>query len=265
MQENKLCEMKSVVVLQNNTEEAENIARGLFNAFKILLATDDCDKAVDEAIKSRADFLISGLILKRGDAVNVLNRIKNSGGKTQCVIVTVVSNGEMINDVMYAGARGYFLKPVDINLLKRKLFELANRSITFIPPVQIQKNNAGSNTNSVIDERITRIFIGIGIPPHIKGYSYLREGVKLAVFNPDLINNVTKKLYPMISEKFCTTPSKVERAIRHAIEVAWNKGRTESINSLFGVRVYNQNERPTNSEFIALIADRILLDQAANM
>lgn len=265
MYEGKLNEMKSIVILQSNKEEADFIANGLINNFKILLATDNCDKAVDEAIKNRADFLISGLILKDGDAVNVLNRIKNSGGKTQCVIVTVVSSGEIINDVMSAGARGYFVKPIDINLLKRKLFELSNKLASYIPPFQQQNSMPNANSNRAIDERITRIFIGIGIPPHIKGYAYLREGVKLSVFNPDLINNVTKKLYPMISEKFCTTPSKVERAIRHAIEVAWNKGRIDAINSLFGVRVYNPNERPTNSEFIALIADRILLDQAASM
>ena len=111
-----------------------------------------------------------------------------------------------------------------------------------------------------LDEKISRIFIGMGIPPHIKGYAYLREGVKLAVGDPELINSVTKKLYPMIGERYKTTASKVERAIRHAIEVAWNKGRIDAINSLFGVRAYSESEKPTNSEFIALIADRMLLD-----
>jgi len=116
-----------------------------------------------------------------------------------------------------------------------------------------------------IEERISRIFIGMGIPPHIKGYGYLREGVKLTVGCPELINCVTKKLYPMIGEKFSTSASKVERAIRHAIEVAWNRGKVEVFNALFGVRAYNENERPTNSEFIALIADRLLLDEAGNL
>ena len=101
----------------------------------------------------------------------------------------------------------------------------------------------------------------MGIPPHIKGYGYLREGVKLAVVKPEIINSITKKLYPTIGEKFGTSASKVERAIRHAIEVAWNKGRIESFNALFGVKIYSENEKPTNSEFIALIADRLLLDE----
>ena len=102
----------------------------------------------------------------------------------------------------------------------------------------------------------------MGIPPHIKGYAYLREGVKMAVKSPDIINNITKKLYPGIGKKFDTSPSKVERAIRHAIEVAWNRGRIDSINSVFGVRAYVGSEKPTNGEFIALVADKMILEGA---
>ena len=113
-----------------------------------------------------------------------------------------------------------------------------------------------------LEEKISKIFINVGIPPHIKGYSFLREGVKMAVEDPDIINNITKKLYPMIGEKYSTTASKVERAIRHAIEVAWNRGRIENINNLLGVRAYVGAEKPTNGEFIALVADKMLLEKA---
>jgi two-component system response regulator (stage 0 sporulation protein A) len=113
-----------------------------------------------------------------------------------------------------------------------------------------------------LDEKISKIFISVGIPPHIKGYSYLREGIKLAVNTPEVINNITKKLYPLIGEKYCTSPSKVERAIRHAIEVAWSRGRINNINELFGVQTYLTGEKPTNGEFIALIADKMLLEGA---
>ena len=112
-----------------------------------------------------------------------------------------------------------------------------------------------------LEEKISKIFINVGIPPHIKGYSFLREGVKMAVEDPDIINNITKKLYPMIGEKYSTTASKVERAIRHAIEVAWNRGRIENINNLLGVRAYVGAEKPTNGEFIALVADKMLLEK----
>lgn len=115
-----------------------------------------------------------------------------------------------------------------------------------------------------LDEKISNIFISIGIPPHIKGYNYLREGIKYAVAEPNIINNVTKELYPKIANHFDTTPSKVERAIRHAIEVAWNRGRIDAINAIFGVRVYIGTEKPTNSEFIALVADKLILEGIVN-
>ena len=100
----------------------------------------------------------------------------------------------------------------------------------------------------------------MGIPAHIKGYQFLIEAIKLAMENPDIINSIPKKLYPTIAEKFDTSASKVERAIRHAIEVAWNRGKIENINSIFGLTVYTSNEKPTNGEFIALVADKMLLD-----
>ena len=126
----------------------------------------------------------------------------------------------------------------------------------------IIKDTSFEKKRNTLDEKISKIFISVGIPPHIKGYYYLREGVKMAVGNPDVINNITKQLYPMIGEKYQTTASKVERAIRHAIEVAWNRGRIETINTLLGIRAYVGNEKPTNGEFIALIADKMLLEGA---
>ena len=111
-----------------------------------------------------------------------------------------------------------------------------------------------------MEEKITNIFITVGIPAHIKGYQYLREAIKLAIDNPDIINSITKKLYPAIATKFQTSASKVERAIRHAIEVAWNRGKIENINSVFKIKVYDTNEKPTNGEFIALVADKMLIE-----
>jgi two-component system response regulator (stage 0 sporulation protein A) len=100
----------------------------------------------------------------------------------------------------------------------------------------------------------------VGIPAHIKGYQFLREAIKMAIDSPEIINSITKRLYPEVAGRFETSPSKVERAIRHAIEVAWNKGKIENINSLFGVKVYSSNEKPTNGEFIALVADKMMLE-----
>lgn len=114
-----------------------------------------------------------------------------------------------------------------------------------------------------VDEKISNIFISVGIPAHIKGYQFLREAIKLTIEDPNIINSITKRLYPAIAEKFDTSASKVERAIRHAIEVAWSRGKIDNINMIFGLKIYNPNEKPTNGEFVALIADKICLEGIA--
>ena len=113
-----------------------------------------------------------------------------------------------------------------------------------------------------LDERLSNIFITVGIPAHIKGYQFLREAVKMAIEEPEIINSITKQLYPSIADRFATSASKVERAIRHAIEVAWNRGKIENINNVFGIKIYDSNEKPTNGEFIALVADKMLMEGA---
>lgn len=111
-----------------------------------------------------------------------------------------------------------------------------------------------------IDRQISKIFVSIGIPPHIKGYQYLRTAIKMCVKDTGIISSITKRLYPDVAKEYDTTPSKVERAIRHAIEVCWNRGKIDHINNIFGSQVFTKNDRPTNGEFIALLADKLLLD-----
>ena len=111
-----------------------------------------------------------------------------------------------------------------------------------------------------MDKQISQIFVSIGIPPHIKGYQYLRTAIKMCVKDSTIISSITKRLYPDVAQEHATTPSKVERAIRHAIEVCWNRGKIDSINNIFGSQVFTKNDRPTNGEFIALLADKLLLD-----
>ncbi len=114
-----------------------------------------------------------------------------------------------------------------------------------------------------IDERLQKILIMVGIPSHIKGSKFLRDAIKVSIGNPDMINNITKKLYPSIASLNNTSPSKVERAIRHAIEVSWNRGKIENINNIFGLKVFSKGEKPTNGELIALLADKIMLEISA--
>jgi two-component system response regulator (stage 0 sporulation protein A) len=111
-----------------------------------------------------------------------------------------------------------------------------------------------------IERNVSEIFMLIGIPPHIKGHKFLREAIKLAVVTPNIITGITKELYPCVANCFATTPSKVERAIRHAIEVCWNRNKIDKINDVFGCAAFSQHDRPTNGEFIALLADRLLLN-----
>ena len=114
--------------------------------------------------------------------------------------------------------------------------------------------------DKLLDERLANIFISAGIPPHIKGYQFLREAVKQAVTDPSMINNITKMLYPAVAERFNTSPSKVERAIRHAIEVAWSRGKIENINNIYGIKIFSRGDKPTNGELIALVSDKLLIE-----
>lgn len=263
----------TVVILQNSEEEAQAIAENLSKHFKVLIATDNYLKALEVINSSNVNFFVTALMLKQTDGISVIKQVKQNSFFTSCIVLSVVENGDLVSEVLSVGADYYMIKPINYETLieRMKSFKktavkpsnLTNTSNT--PQLQTQAKGEQTKNKIVLDEKISRIFIGIGIPPHIKGYGYLREGVKLAVDKPELINCVTKKLYPMIGERFATTPSKVERAIRHAIEVAWNKGRIEAFNSLFGVRAYSENEKPTNSEFIALIADRLLLDNVSEV
>ena len=158
------------------------------------------------------------------------------------------------------GADDYVAKPCQKEMLKKRILSLVANKVAdkfaMLEKTDI-KNNYRTKT---LDERITSVFHIVGIPAHIKGYQFLREGIKMAIENPSIINSITKQLYPSIAEKYDTTPSKVERAIRHAIEVSWNRGKIENINSLFGLKIYASREKPTNGEFIALVADKMLIE-----
>ncbi|MBR2479934.1 MAG: hypothetical protein IKB56_01365 [Clostridia bacterium] len=117
-----------------------------------------------------------------------------------------------------------------------------------------------TSKEKLLDERLANIFISAGIPPHIKGYQFLREAVKQAVTDPSMINNITKMLYPAVAQRFNTSPSKVERAIRHAIEVAWSRGKIENINNIYGIKIFSRGDKPTNGELIALVSDKLLIE-----
>lgn len=250
---------KSIVVLESNA--------GLLNELKtaieeqtgnrVVYAGDDGEVGIRQILQLKPDLVIVGMFLKGCDGCVVIREAVKGNVQTK-FIATGVPSDSLMERAMSVGAEYYLVKPFTLSSALERIEEVLSES----KPKGDGKDYYKAKKRPVtIDEKISDIFIAIGIPPHIKGYSYLREGIKTMVDNPVIINNVTRGLYPGIAKKFNTTPSKVERAIRHAIEVAWNRGRTDAISAVFGTRVYLGTEKPTNSEFIALVADKLILEK----
>ncbi|MCM1043207.1 MAG: sporulation transcription factor Spo0A [Corallococcus sp.] len=202
--------------------------------------------------EKQADVVITDVVMSGEDGFALIEKYRN----VKFIVASELKSEVFIVKALECGAPYYLIKPIEYKLLEQRINQLASGAGRTGGKIIRQK----SVSEKTLDERISNIFVSVGIPAHIKGYQFLREGIKLAVDNPPIINAITKSLYPTIAQKFDTTPSKVERAIRHAIEVAWNRGKIENINSLFGVKVYSSADKPTNGEFIALLADKMLLE-----
>ena len=247
---------KRTIFLLQDTKENNDKLNGLFSAeedYEVVGYTTDGISGISAICDKKPNFVILDIVLAGYDGLCVIDRIKTSGVPTKIIVLSALTTEDVISKAVSCGADYFMAKPYDFKILKERIDQLANGNSQF---------NRVVKRDVTLDEKISKIFINVGIPPHIKGYSFLREGVKMAIENPSIINNITKKLYPMIGEKYDTSASKVERAIRHAIEVAWNRGRIDTINSILGVRAYIGAEKPTNGEFIALIADKMLLEKA---
>ena len=247
----------NVLLANENTEESNLISEKLTNdkLSCVVQMTTSGKEAIEFASKIDFDLVVLDLVLADEDGFEVIEFLKNQGSKAKIIVFSALSSDTFIRKATGLGVDYYMLKPISYDVLKKRAFELLEENNS-------QSSSVLSKTDSdkEIEEKITNIFITVGIPAHIKGYQFLREAIKLAMENPNIINSITKKLYPSIAERFETSASKVERAIRHAIEVAWNRGKIENINSIFGLTVYSNNEKPTNGEFIALVADKMLLD-----
>ncbi|MBQ8426660.1 MAG: sporulation transcription factor Spo0A [Clostridia bacterium] len=246
---------KTIFILQDSKEFVENLKEYFLstNEFDVVGVATDGIIAIQMIAEKKPQILITELVVSGYDGLMVINKIREIDKNIKILVLSAICRDEIVQKTMALGADYFIAKPCDFGVLKDRILEMNQK---------VSENTLLENSRKEkLDEKISKIFINVGIPPHIKGYSFLREGVKMAVNEPDIINNITKKLYPKIGEKFETTPSKVERAIRHAIEVAWNRGRIDSINNILGVRAYIGAEKPTNGEFIALVADKMLLER----
>lgn len=249
---------KQTVFLLQDTKELNEELFKLFSGdefFEVVGMANDGAKGLAFIESQKPQIVITELVLAGIDGLCVINKIKELKLPTKILVLSALCREEIITKAINAGANYFMAKPFNPALLRERMLDFEEK------PIEEGIVVSGAHKTS-LDEKISKIFINVGIPPHIKGYSFLREGVKMAVEDPEIINNITKKLYPMIGEKYATSASKVERAIRHAIEVAWNRGRIESINAILGVRAYVGAEKPTNGEFIALVADKMLLEKA---
>ncbi len=246
----------SVILLESNGAVLSQLKAGLMERedVHILYAGDDGDEGIKQILRLKPNLVIVGMFLKGTDGCGVIRAVKKTWADAK-IIATGFPNDDLIERAMSEGAIYYLVKPFTTATALERIQELMKDKPREESEVAVRARRAVT-----LEEKISEIFISIGIPPHIKGYGYLREGIKLTVEKPYVINSVTKELYPTIAKKFSTTASKVERAIRHAIEVAWNRGRIDAINAIFGARIYLGTEKPTNSEFIALVADKLMLE-----
>lgn len=250
------------LLLANDNTDESNLISDKFTNDEFISKIDIVSNGKDasELIeKNQYDLVILDLVLQEIDGFELIETIKNKNPSTKIIVMSSLSSDAFIKKVTSLGVNYFMLKPVNADILRKRSIELLSEE-TETKAISYAVKNSNFEFNKEIEEKITDIFITVGIPAHIKGYQFLREAIKLAMENPDIINSITKKLYPSIAERFDTSASKVERAIRHAIEVAWNRGKIENINNIFGLTIYTSNEKPTNGEFIALVADKMLLD-----
>ncbi len=216
-----------------------------------------CQKNGAELLKliedTNPDVVVMDAFLQHIDAVGVISRLnlKEPSNRPILIIISGIDNANFEREILKSGVDYYFLKPIDAQMVAQRIIQLTSWKDVGVSA----KKEAPQDLNVII----TEILHQIGVPAHIKGYRYVREAIKLTVENPEMLNSVTKILYPTVAKSFKSTSSRVERAIRHGIETAWDRGDVDVLNSYFGYTIQSQRGKPTNSEFIAMIADDIRL------
>lgn len=247
-----------VVLLDNNERERQEVKSILEGSgeYEVCLDSSNGQTGIDGVTKFKPELIITDLLLESFDGYEMIERIRKMDYSPKILVISSLKSDDFAIKAMETGANYFMLKPVDKEVLLKRCKSILS-----------DETSSKSDSHKIVhkrnlDERLSNIFITVGIPAHIKGYQFLREAVKMAIDEPEVINSITKQLYPSIANRFSTSASKVERAIRHAIEVAWNRGKIENINSVFGIKIYDSNDKPTNGEFIALVADKMLMEGA---
>ena len=265
----------SILIADDNPDFARTLTEYIEedDELEVIAIARDGKEAVEMIINTQPDIALLDVIMPHLDGIGVLEKVNEAEMKKKpiCIMLSAVGQDKITQRALELGAEYYAIKPIDIQMLLRRIKEIKE-----FKPSQL-KNNGNINNREIkaqyielspeakkdqkhLEALVTNIIHEVGVPAHIKGYQYLREAIMMVVNNIDIINQITKQLYPDIAVKFHTTPSRVERAIRHAIEVAWTRGQTETVDSIFGYTISAAKGKPTNSEFIAMIADKLRLE-----
>lgn len=262
----------SVLIADDNQEFSHTLSVYINSQedMEVVGVAKDGNEAVEMVSNIAPDVVLLDVIMPHLDGLGVLENIKQMKGKKPiCIMLSAVGQDKITQKAILLGAEYYVVKPFDIELLIKRIREIkfyrptqtTNHFITKdVKPSYIDLSREDSKKEENLEALVTNIIHEVGVPAHIKGYQYLREAIMMVVNDIDVINQITKSLYPKIAFKFNTTPSRVERAIRHAIEVAWGRGQQEAVESIFGYTISAAKGKPTNSEFIAMIADKLRLE-----
>lgn len=226
------------------------------SGLELAAETGDGQETVRLAKELSPDIVVMDFVLARMDGLEVLSELAALPGRPRVLVLSSFARGNMAELAAAHGADYYMMKPCKLSAVMERIRQLAGQ-----PQSGGEEPGHLSGESQNLESTVTSIIHEIGVPAHIKGYQYLREAIIIAVGDMDVINAVTKILYPEVAKRFGTTASRVERAIRHAIEVAWDRGDVDTLNSYFGYTIHNLRGKPTNSEFIAMISDKIRLDK----
>lgn len=222
----------------------------------VSVAYDGID-AYTKVCSEKPDLVLMDGIMPKLDGMGLLEKIKNNdliSDDTFCIMLSAMTQEKITQRALELGIDYYIAKPFDMSSLVKRIKEIVNNNTS------PSKKGDTSNKSFNLEEKVTKTLHEIGVPAHIRGYQYMRESIMMAVDDMDVLNYITKELYPAIASKCNTTPSRVERAIRHAIEVAWSRGTLEAKDNVFGYIISSNKGKPTNSEFIAIIADKLRLE-----
>jgi two-component system response regulator (stage 0 sporulation protein A) len=256
---------KTHILIADAVEDHRALLSDVLSAegdFEIVGSTGDGAAALALVEKEKPDVLLTDIILSGIDGLSLLKKISElpDAARPAIIVISSFSSEHTLSEASNLGASYFMQKPCDVSSLLSRIRMMTSRARTepvsgALSPSRAYRADPG------IETLVTEVIHEIGVPAHIKGYQYVREAIILAINDMDVINAVTKVLYPTVARKFSTTPSRVERAIRHAIEVAWDRGDLETLQKFFGYTVSNIKGKPTNSEFIAMIADRLSLQR----